>query len=410
MMSRAAIRGVLFSIGLCVLAAPAFAVTWLSGGSPGVAAGQTVNDDIMLAGQTVSVAGKVDGELFAAASDVSLPGEVTGSAWMAGSTVGVSGKVGGSARLAGSTVSFAGKAAKDLMVGASTFSADSGSSVGRDLLVLSATATINSPVGRNLYVAARQATLGSTVGGSAQVQAEQLTLLPGAVIRGDLRFTGGKLDLQPGAKVLGKVEKLAPPKKEHKRPLAGLGPMWSILTALALIVFGVILAGIFPRFVGEVAANIRRYFGASLGWGLLIAIIGGVCILIALVLTFTVILAPVMLSFLSTYWILVYAASVFAGAWLGQIILGWFGKRGESIVLNVLIGTIALGILFNIPWIGMLLWLVATFVGLGGTLLWLRNRGSALEAGAGPEFAAAGAVVSPPQGDLEGGATEQQPE
>ena len=106
----------------------------------------------------------------------------------------------------------------------------------------------------------------------------------------------------------------------------------------------------------------------------MVAVVGGVAVMVAVGLTFTFVLAPLTLSFLSMYWIAVYASVIFVGAALGKTIFGCFGKAGDSTILNMLVGTIVLSIVCSVPYIGWLIWFLAAAVGLGALLLWLRTR------------------------------------
>ena len=369
-------RAVCPTLVLCsLLSAQAMAIAVMGEkGNVVVGPETTIRDDLAIAGQSVSISGIVDGELFAAASMVGLSGKTTGSAWLVGSNVNSSGPVGGSLHACGSTVSVSGPVAKDLMVGATNFTLNPGSKVGRDLAGAGTNLYINSPVGRNLYVAGTNALLSSTVGGDALVKAQRFSLLPGAVIHGNLNFEGKKLDIQPGAKIMGKIVKkfAAPGRRGGFRPL-----LW-LLVSLALIIFGAVLTGICPGFVSVTSSKVRESFGASLGWGILVRIVGGVAVLIAVGLIFTFVLAPVMLSFLSLYAITVYASVIFAGAALGKTIFRLFGKAGESAMLNMLIGTIVLSVVCGIPYVGQLIWFLAAAIGLGALLLWFRTRNAAV--------------------------------
>ena len=352
---------------------PAAGISFMSQDAVALEAAQTVHDDLAIAGNSVSVGGTVDGELFAAGDSVTCSGKTSASAWLAGRNVSSTGPVGGSLRVGAQSASITGHVGKDAMIACASLSLPADASVGRDLAIATSDASILSPVGRNLLLAAENGTLGSTVGGSAVVKANRLTLLPGAVIRGNLDFTGQTLDVQPGAKVLGKITKhLASPKERKK---GGFKPTQALLLSIALIIFGAVLTGIAPRFVGAASGKIRESFGSTLGWGVLIAAIGVVAILLALGLTITVILAPVTLSFLMLYGIAVYASVIFVGAALGKTIFGWFRKQGDSVILNMLVGTVVLCIVCSIPYIGWLVWLLSAALGLGGLVAWLRTRG-----------------------------------
>ncbi len=346
------------------------AISFQSSDAIAIPSTQVINDDLAVAGNSVSIAGKTLGELFAAGSSISFTGETANSSLLAGSQVSSSGFIGGSLRILSSSATISSKIKNDLMVAAGQTVIGPEAKIGRDLLVASGTFSLPAPVGRNVFISAGDAQISSIIGGNAWVNAERLTLLPGAVIKGDLRYRGNKLDIRPGATVKGKIINLPLPAGAKKAKKSGFNWIWTVLSTIALLAFGTVLTAIFPKFLKTASGNVFGNFGQCLGWGALTAIIGLFAIITAFILTFTLILAPITLSFLSIYWIVVYSSFIVAGAAVGGAILR---RSGKSIMTEMLLGTAIVGIAVTIPFIGWIIWLAAAFLGLGAMAVYIRR-------------------------------------
>ena len=115
----------------------------------------TVNGDLIVFGQTVTINGKVDGDLMTAAQTVAVNGEVTGSIRMAGSIllVGEKASIGGD--IVGAGYSLEGKP---------------GSKIGQDLVFAGGQILLAGDVTRNVQVATGGFDLRGNVGGDVKAE------------------------------------------------------------------------------------------------------------------------------------------------------------------------------------------------------------------------------------------------
>ena len=88
------------------ISAPVLAADLRSADTVTVAAGEVVDDDLYVAGNTVVIDGVVNGDLWAFGSIITINGEVKGSIVAAGQTVSINGNVGHAVRLAGETLNY----------------------------------------------------------------------------------------------------------------------------------------------------------------------------------------------------------------------------------------------------------------------------------------------------------------
>ena len=138
-------------------------------------AGRTVHiqnevaGDVAAAGAEVTIVGPVNGYVMSAGRSVTLDGRVGNDVWAAGETVTVDSPVGGNAMLAGRSVNLGRNAV-----------------IGHDARLAGNTVTAEGRVERNLDIGAETARIGADIGGTVNARADRVSVLPGAVIRGDL--------------------------------------------------------------------------------------------------------------------------------------------------------------------------------------------------------------------------------
>lgn len=149
-------------------------------------AGQTIDDNLFAAGNTVTIAGTVRGDLFAAGREVIVSGAVTGNVYAAGSrvTLGAEGSVDGDLFAGAAEIVVAGRLGGDLRGGGSVLRVTTGS-VGGELMAGGFHIAVEKggSVERGIYVGANQAAIDGRVGGDAEVGAAAIHL--GGTVEGD---------------------------------------------------------------------------------------------------------------------------------------------------------------------------------------------------------------------------------
>ena len=350
---------------------------------------EVVRDDILAAGQQVTIEPKVEGDVTAAGQSVIVSGPVKDSILLLGQTVVASGGVGNDAWMAGNTVKLDGSVTDNAYLAGSTVIVSSGASIGTDLLAAGAVVNIMGDVGRNARVAGNTVTVAGTIGGSLYVQSDGLvSVMDGAVIKGNFYYESPlPAQISNGAKILGDI-KHSIPKKEKVQAMgwpAWLGWAPGIVAFIAAIIFGCVLLSLFPARAQEAANTARGSFWLSVGIGILLLIVTPIACLIAAP---TLVGFPLALAVAFVYIILVYSAKVFAGFALGQWILGagrqTLPKPVGSMILGLIIIAVAHYLLGLIPVAGCfvqaLFKLVVWIVGLGAFLVsWWRSRQPARE-------------------------------
>ncbi|MBI5291171.1 MAG: polymer-forming cytoskeletal protein [Chloroflexi bacterium] len=304
-------------------AAPARAVEIDNDGT--VAAGEVVDDDLILSGEKVTMDGTVNGILIASGGEVTINGTVngdlivnagiatingtvSGNVFAAGNQVEINGPVEGTVFAAGYSVALGPEAAVERNLFAAGFGVrtEAGSTVGRDAFVAGYQAVLGGEIARDLKAGASALEIDGRIGRNvaAEVgepgpaaQAPSFTDFPGAasvqIVAPGLRVSegaqiGGKLHYvspaeQAGAIrslpeggvefVLKQVDKVGKPPESIVTRLGqqGLDIMRNLVTLLALGALAVWLA---PTLLDRLVEKARAAPLPAAGWGFVTVVVG----------------------------------------------------------------------------------------------------------------------------------------
>jgi len=287
-------------------------------------------DDLILAGGQMDLAGKVKDDLIAAVCPVC--------------------PVGGRLHLT-----------KSIQIG------DDARLAGREII-------IDGRIGGDLYAAAQHVELSGEVAGNARIEAEHIVLAPGARIGGDLRYSGPEEpELREGAVVAGQiveVESTIPLTEEVPEHPAWYGVFAVIGFLMALVLLGAALQLAVPSLLSSAAATVGTGLWASLGRGLVLALLGPAAILLLMV---TVVGAPIGLVGMAALFLLYALAFVTITYSVGLYVRRLFGKTdlaagAGSRILWTAVGILALIIVGIVPFIGWAIGVLAIICGLGAVV------------------------------------------
>ena len=362
-------------MSIALIVGAAFAGAPLAAGAQGAEAGPVVTvpsgevreGDLYATGEAVRVDGRLAGDLVAAAQRVLVRGEVDGDLFAAGRTVDLHGPVGDSTRVAGESITVDTVIDGDLLVAGNRLQLLGGAVIRGGLMTASSTIDLAGIVEENFRAAAGEIIVSGTVRGDAYVIADRLELAPGARIDGDLDYrTRLPISAEEAARVGGTVRHTEPIDDED----SGGGWIGSILfwgwqTGAALLA-GLLAVALCRRFVLQFVAAIAEQttLGALLGFGaFLIVPVAAVVVMV------TVVGLPVGLIVMLLFGMALYVAKLPIAAWAGGRLLALAGRPDASPYAAMAAGVLTLYLLFATPWVGWLLWLAATWLGLGAMVL-----------------------------------------
>jgi len=364
-----------------------------------LAAGETIDDDLIVAASEVFIDGTVDGDLIVAAAYVEINGVVTGDVLGAAAGITINGEVGDDIRVGAAGIDINGSVGDDALIaggGTQEFTTpipagarsirqgiDISGSVGGDLIVAGGSAVIGGSVGGDLLGGLGAVTLTGTVDGDANLEVGSISVGDAARVGGTLSYrTSDEISVPAG--VSDDVEY-----REAVSTDAGSGSArsgvwrvvsWFLRTGAILLGFalvGWLVMRFRPTLLTTPVAALEGDPGRSAGYGCL-AMVGLMVIpLISALLVFVVALfwgfGPALLLFLflfSTLALLWIFSPLITGLWLGR-------RFTENQLAALILGTLGLALIARIPILGWFIYLISFILALGAIIAARGQGGSA---------------------------------
>jgi cytoskeletal protein CcmA (bactofilin family) len=416
----------LFILLMFTFAAPVSAFDGRSGDRIVIAADQVITDDLYVSAREFVLDGTIIGDLFVAGQTITINGTVQGDLMAAGQTVIINGTVTDDARIAGAALQVGNEASigSDLIALGASLETKEGSDVKGELVVGSGQALLAGEVAGDVLAGTGGLDLRGSFGKDVQAyvgEADQnappmnmyitnspitippvrpgLTIDKDAQIAGNLEYTSSKDMPIPSHVVSGLVTRVQPrvPAQKAAPTPAQKAMEWSfnlLRSIVTLVLFGILLGWLAPRFIQSLAANLKSKPVPSLGWGVIayaafffvLLVIIVVMILAGLVfgaltlnsVSGTIIWSSLMVIFaliLGFVLVTAFLTKITVGAYLGTLIFGRLNPaQAGGKFWPIIVGVVIVALLVALPLIGWLFGLLIMFLGLGALWLWGRER------------------------------------
>ncbi|HYV15468.1 MAG TPA: polymer-forming cytoskeletal protein [Conexibacter sp.] len=252
-----------------------------------------------------------------------------------------------------------------------------------DVVVLDGAVTIAGRVTGDVVAVSGPVRVTGRIDGDLIAVSDRAFLGPAARVGGDLRYGDERPVLAPGASVGGKVSN-----EDWADAASGWGWVsvfgWWLAVSVSTLIVGALLVWLAPGALYAAERAVREHLGATVGWGVAIAIGVPLLAVLALVTLVGIPFGVALLLAAIPVLLVAYATT----AWIvGRRVLR---NRSTSRWVAMLAGWGILRVLALIPVAGALVGLAATVVGLGAlaVALWRARKPSAPPAH--PEAPAAG--------------------
>ncbi len=368
-------RAKLFLVGLLVAlplfgwAAIAQAQSFQSGTNLTLPANQTLNSSLFASGRTIDIAGTVNGDVFCAGLNVTINGTVNGDVVCAGQTVTIAGTVRGDVRVAAQNASIGGAIGGNLTAAAQSFTLQSNGRVAGDATVASQDATFNGGIGRDVASSSATVIINGQVERNVQTNVGQLTLGNNARVAGSLTYASTDNIVQaPSAVVGGKITHTSPSTANHTQA-GSLGAFaWAsaIYLFFALLLLALILVLLVPRLFHSSTDYALQHLGRTVLVGFLASIIAPIALT---ALYITVIGIPLAILASLVWLVIVIMAWPFAAYLTARLLL----RHSQNAIQLMLLGAAGLLVVGSVPFLGVLVWFVALWFGLGIIILRLSH-------------------------------------
>ena len=347
-----------------------------SEGATTVPAGETIGDTLLAVGQTVSIDGDVNGDLLAFGRVVTIRGHVSGDVIAGGETVEVQGGVGGSVYAAGRGVTI-----KQMHVGRNLYTAgqsvavETGVEVAGNAAAAGDTLNVDGKVGVDLLTAGNALVVRGEVTRNVAAFAQTITLLAPASVGGNLVAhvrAADNLQIAPGATVHGNVDKqitAGPPGARVSKYLTTSFYTWQIVRLAAAFLAGLLLLWAF--------AGLRTAALADAGAGIKAGAIGLVAAIalpvVAFIACITVVGIPLGILAVILWLLGLYFAKIVVAQLIGRKLFA--SAHGvPHYAATLLAGLVIVFIAINLPWVGWLIGIAITLLGLGMIVTYASER------------------------------------
>ena len=360
-----------------------------------------IDNDLYAFAQTVTIDGTVKGDLLAFAYEVSHNGEVGGSINSFCYRYAQAGRVLGSVRAFANIAAINGQVGRSVLLTGNDLSIRKGGRVTKDVNLYGNIATVDGLVKGNLEFKGSTIYLTGTVEGDVNLEAEKIFITAPAIIKGNLIYTcqdEASIDLESGVIIEGETTWNLP-EEEQDTGSSGLlqKSIFTISNMLAAFLFGVILLALFNKYARESFSQCKARFTICFATGILTFLIVLLSIIIlvislifvmiglayvadygagigALILIFSILLVPIT-SFASVSGgVLFYSGVVMTAAMLGFALARAFNRKAMPLgKLQLLVGLIILSVLFMIPYLGTIVYIVASLTGAGAIVMGIRH-------------------------------------
>ncbi|MFA6005550.1 MAG: hypothetical protein WC775_03655 [Patescibacteria group bacterium] len=316
----------------------------------------TVNGDTYVAGGTVTIDGTLNGDLFVAAGTVNVDGTVTGSVRSAGGQITVSGTVDGNITAFGGNVTLVKTAA-----------------IGKSVVIAGGQIHVMAPVTLGAVLVGGQVTVSEKIGGNLLAATGTLVLTPNASIDGNATYySETKATMQPGATVSGMINfhkqtytqdmKVRAEVAQNASRSAGIA--FKVFSFLAACIVGWLLMYLAPKFMKKTTDYMDKQLMMSAGIGFITLILMPV---LMVMLFITLLGMPIAFFLMFALVTLLYISHIFVGLYVGEKVFRML-KVKQSPYLALFVGLAVLALATSIPFIGGLVCLLATVIGVGAVI------------------------------------------
>lgn len=368
---RVILVALLVALILALTPSTAAAAEIRSGQDITIGANETIEDDLYIFGNNISILGTVRGDVVAFGQNVSVDGTITGDLIAAASTVAIRGQVGGSVRGAGASIALNGRVTNDLIFLGNEITVSSNGRVGRDAVIAGNTATLSGPVGRDVQAGATTLKIDGPVGRDVVAQVDQLQLTDKASVEGSLTYTSAsEAQIANPGSVRGRTERRVPESTTQTPVVEGQTALvleW-IKGLVGLLILGLLVAFFFPGFSRRAGEALLRSPLLSLAIGALVLI--GLPILAILFFVVGALIGGWWIGFVVlALCVLLIALSIpVASVGVGSALLR-VAQRPGPVWLALLLGLIVLLLVAVIPILGGIVIFLALLFGMGAATL-----------------------------------------
>lgn len=336
--------------------------------------GETLNlrgqfsDNLFATGGNIQVELVSTDDVYIAGKDVAFSATIEQDLFLGGGAIVVSTSQAQLAAVGGGTLAIFQSNFRELLVGGGNIRLD-GNQIHDDLVIKGAEIYVGetNKVNGSTAIEGGTVVLAGIFNGDVRVEATQLRLEPSVIMNGNLIHKSQSYYQDPGAQIKGKVT--AEPTEKDDEGFTFTDVLIGLLFIFGFFLVLPLVAIVFPVIVSEGERQIRTHFWANLGKGVLVALLAPVVVFLLMISFIGAPLGVTVIPFLLVALILAWTIAVYS---IGDQMRMWIRKEDNAVALSVkdqfgwtFLGAVVLGIFTVIPFLGIVIYLIALFSGLG---------------------------------------------
>ena len=315
---------------------------------------EVIEQNLVLAGKSITIQGDVLGDIIAAGEYINLLGKVKGDVMLFGSHIQILSPSLYDIRAVGMDIFVKTKAIGDIFLAGEHVKVGDATTVFNDLIVY----------GSRLDIAGK-------VKGNAKLSGQKVKLKKDMIIQGDLSTSSWD-----STESCSKQKGLESSPDDHLfkqignkidillKKLLIIGH-WSSIVSLLII--GLLISIFFPKYIREVNMTISETPVKSIGVGILFLIVTPIIIFLCMV---SILGIPLGLLLLFIYSMSIYTTKVFLSFWIGTKVIERLKiKKDLHLFFNLVIGFIIYSLVLKLPFLGFVVGALGLFLGLGAVIL-----------------------------------------
>jgi hypothetical protein len=210
--------------------------------------------------------------------------------------------------------------------------------------------------------------ISGTIDGDARINAEELSIIEPAVILGELHYTSpNEALIDNNVTIDGGINWKLPKQKEKVFDrFSSFLILLRMLLFVMVLITGLALILLFRNHTRQSSEQIEKRFWHTLAIGFLMCI---VCTMGAFILLTLIIGIPLGLLLILIGILLFYIGKIYVSIVLGRLVFRlFFGQKRFALGWEFIIGLIILSISFEIPGLGIVIYLLAFIIGSGAAV------------------------------------------
>jgi cytoskeletal protein CcmA (bactofilin family) len=329
-----------------------------------IAEDEIVEGDLYTFSQTVTIDGIVTGDLISFGRSIYINGQVLGDIIAFCESIELKGSAEDDVRAFARNITINGTINKNVTAFSEKLLFNQEGMIGEDAYFFCAEAYLRGKNLGSVSAMAGRVHVAGEIEKDLDIQADSALIASTAHIKGNLKICCAReAEIDPAAVIGGNVEEV-PPKCETEKVSKWVKPsfyIFKLIWLIGAIIIGVLAVKLLPKLTQMVAGEAQQYW-KSLGIGFLTCVFTPVA---SIIIAVTVVGLPLGLLSLTFYAVLLYLSTIFVGIVVGMLILRFFNKPFEISLLALVVGLLALHILFQVPYLGMVVRIITLILGLG---------------------------------------------